>query len=99
MYFSASPDEGLLEKHLECLPDCKQYFFDYVVPADVYNTFKPTLLKRDAKDAHPRVASRLFVRVIKAMSQFQPFPKSRTFTVALRKNARSFSLASTRLRI
>ena len=89
---SASPDEGLLERHLECLPDCQQYYFDYVVPADVYNTFKPTLLKRDAR-VHPRVASRLFVRVIKAMSQ--PYSARRTFTAAVRKNfRRHISLAA-----
>ena len=63
---SDSPSEVLLEQHLHCLPDLPQYFFDYVVPSDVFASFKPTCLQRDA-GKFPRL-SRLNVRVVKAMA-------------------------------
>ena len=50
-----SLNEKLLEDHLQSLPDLPRYYFDYVVPADVYSNFKPVPLKCDATD-HPRVA-------------------------------------------
>jgi hypothetical protein len=55
-------NEKLLEDHLQSLPDLPRYYFDYIVPADVYSNFKPVPLKRNAAD-HPRVA-RTHVRVV-----------------------------------
>jgi hypothetical protein len=48
------PDEAVLEKHLECLPDRDMYYLDYVVPSDVFPNFKVPELRRDPA-AHPRV--------------------------------------------
>ena len=64
---AGSLNEKLLEDHLQSLPDLPRYYFDYIVPADVYSTFKPTLLKRD----HPRVA-RTHVRVVKVEAKQRP---------------------------
>ena len=60
---AGSLNEKLLEDHLQSLPDLPRYYFDYIVPADVYSTFKPVQLIRDATN-HPRVA-RAHVRVVK----------------------------------
>ena len=59
-----SLNEKLLEDHLQSLPDLPRYYFDYIVPADVYSTFKPAPLKRDL----PRVA-RTHVRVVKVKAK------------------------------
>ena len=63
-------NEKLLEDHLLSLPDLPRYYFNYIVPADVYSTFKPAPLKRDAS-VHQRVA-RTHVRVVKVTSKLQP---------------------------
>ena len=57
-------NEELLEDHLQSLPDLPRYYYDYIVPRDVYSTFRLVPLKRDAA-AHPRV-SRTLVRVVLA---------------------------------
>ncbi len=59
-------DEELLEQHLECLPDLPVYFLDYVVPQDVYSTFRVPTLKRD-RSLTPRV-QRIRVRVVKVVT-------------------------------
>ena len=64
-----SPDEVVLERHLECLPDSPRYYLDYFVPANVYSTFKPAMLKRHAA-SFPR-ASRTYVRVVKAKASLR----------------------------
>ena len=58
-----SLDEGLLELHLACLPDRPEYFLDYVVPHDVYDTFKVPRLNRSGSFG-VRV-QRTHVRVVK----------------------------------
>lgn len=55
-------DEVLLEEHLACLPDQPQYFLDYVVPHNVYATFKVPKLQRASN--HVRV-KKTHVRVLK----------------------------------
>lgn len=64
---AGSLNEKLLEDHLQSLTDLPRYYFDYIVPADVYSTFKPTPLKRDL----PRVA-RTHVRVVKVEAKQRP---------------------------
>ena len=64
---AGSLNEKLLEDHLQSLPDMPRYYFDYIVPADVYSTFKPAPLKRDL----PRVA-RTHVRVVKVEAKLRP---------------------------
>jgi hypothetical protein len=64
-----SLNEQLLEDHLQCLPDLDRYYFDYIVPADVYSTFKPAPLVR--APAHTRV-SKTHVRVVKVEAKLRP---------------------------
>ena len=64
-----SLNEELLEEHLKCLPDRSRYYYDYIVPTDVYSTFKPAPLKRHVD--HPRVAL-THVRVVRVEAKLQP---------------------------